>query len=51
MKNAFRPLFLALALLSLAGCGLKGPLYMPDGKTTNTSDNQKNTHQKPSMRP
>lgn len=29
MKNIFRPLILLTALLTLAGCGLKGPLYFP----------------------
>ncbi len=35
MKKIFCPMALALALLSLTGCGLKGPLYFPpaDGKT------------------
>ena len=29
MKNVFRTLFVFVALCSLAGCGLKGPLYFP----------------------
>ncbi|KAA8996435.1 hypothetical protein FJU30_21835 [Affinibrenneria salicis] len=29
MKKEFQPLCLALALLALTGCGLKGPLYFP----------------------
>ncbi|RLM18955.1 hypothetical protein BIY29_17465 [Brenneria alni] len=29
MKKVFRRFFLALSLLSLFGCGLKGPLYFP----------------------
>lgn len=29
MKNVFRALLISTALLSLAGCGLKGPLYFP----------------------
>nr|WP_318384906.1 lipoprotein [uncultured Enterobacter sp.] len=29
MKNVFRTLFALVALMSLAGCGLKGPLYFP----------------------
>jgi predicted small lipoprotein YifL len=35
MKKIFGPLAMALALFSLTGCGLKGPLYFPpaDGKT------------------
>lgn len=39
MKKIFCPLALMLALSSLAGCGLKGPLYFPpaDGKTKPTS--------------
>lgn len=39
MKKIFCPLAVALALLSLTGCGLKGPLYFPpaDGKTKSTS--------------
>ncbi|MEW7313101.1 lipoprotein [Buttiauxella gaviniae] len=34
MKKIFCPLALMLALFSLTGCGLKGPLYFPpaDGK-------------------
>ncbi|BCG11280.1 MULTISPECIES: LPS translocon maturation chaperone LptM [Buttiauxella] len=39
MKKIFCPLALLLALSSLSGCGLKGPLYFPpaDGKTKPTS--------------
>lgn len=35
MKKIFCSLAMALALFSLTGCGLKGPLYFPpaDGKT------------------
>lgn len=51
MKQVFRSFSLALMLLGLVGCGLKGPLYMPSGEPTKTPDAQKNTHQKPSMRP
>nr|WP_035344840.1 lipoprotein [Dickeya aquatica] len=29
MKTIFRQGALAMLVLSLAGCGLKGPLYMP----------------------
>ncbi|PWC14668.1 LPS translocon maturation chaperone LptM [Brenneria corticis] len=29
MKKVFRRFFLALSLLSLFGCGMKGPLYFP----------------------
>mgnify|MGYP004704554665 CR=1 FL=1 len=29
MNKIFRPLAVLLALFSLAGCGLKGPLYFP----------------------
>lgn len=29
MKHPFRPLAVVLALLTLAGCGHKGPLYFP----------------------
>ncbi|MGU3416020.1 LPS translocon maturation chaperone LptM [Enterobacteriaceae bacterium C23F] len=29
MNNFFRPLILLAALTTLAGCGLKGPLYFP----------------------
>lgn len=29
MKKIFSPLALGLALFTLAGCGLKGPLYFP----------------------
>ena len=34
MKNLFRPLALFAALLTLAGCGLKGPLYFPPADKT-----------------
>ncbi|MFJ2977132.1 lipoprotein [Kluyvera sp. NPDC087067] len=34
MNNIFRPLALLLALFSLAGCGLKGPLYFPPADKT-----------------
>ncbi|MGL9736228.1 MAG: LPS translocon maturation chaperone LptM [Symbiopectobacterium sp.] len=51
MKQVFRSFSLALMLLGLVGCGLKGPLYILNGQPTNTPDAQKNTHQKPSMRP
>ncbi|RPH26467.1 hypothetical protein EHN07_11985 [Buttiauxella warmboldiae] len=39
MKKIFCPFALMLALVSLSGCGLKGPLYFPpaDGKTKPTS--------------
>jgi len=39
MKNVFQALVVLLMLLSLSGCGLKGPLYFPpaDGKTKPTS--------------
>lgn len=29
MKNVFRTLFVLIALFTLSGCGLKGPLYFP----------------------
>ena len=32
MKSSARRLGLAVLLFSLAGCGLKGPLYLPDDK-------------------
>lgn len=51
MKKTFRPVLLALSLLGLLGCGLKGPLYFPDGQASDTSNTQQNTQQKPSMRP
>ncbi|AIK15942.1 MULTISPECIES: LPS translocon maturation chaperone LptM [Pectobacterium] len=55
MKNVFRPFFLVLSVVSLLGCGLKGPLYMPaDGKsgasTTQQNENQQ-PQKKPSIRP
>jgi predicted small lipoprotein YifL len=34
MNKIFRPLALLLALFSLAGCGLKGPLYFPPADKT-----------------
>lgn len=34
MKNMFRPLVLLTALMTLAGCGLKGPLYFPPADKT-----------------
>ena len=39
MKKIFCPLAFMLALFSLSGCGLKGPLYFPpaDGKTKSAS--------------
>ncbi|AYN28099.1 hypothetical protein D8682_14605 [Buttiauxella sp. 3AFRM03] len=39
MKKIFCPLAFMLALFSLSGCGLKGPLYFPpaDGTTKPTS--------------
>lgn len=33
MKIKLRCFFISLAALSLVGCGLKGPLYMPEKKT------------------
>ena len=30
MKTSVRTLFASALLFSLAGCGLKGPLYLPD---------------------
>ncbi|MCT4707379.1 lipoprotein [Enterobacteriaceae bacterium H11S18] len=41
MKKIFCPLAVALALFSLTGCGLKGPLYFPpaDGKTKPATQN------------
>ncbi|WP_245929579.1 LPS translocon maturation chaperone LptM [Brenneria roseae] len=54
MKKVFRQFFLALSLLSLFGCGLKGPLYMPpDQKAASTTVEQNGnqaSHQKVSMR-
>lgn len=39
MKKILCPFALMLALFSLSGCGLKGPLYFPpaDGKTKPTT--------------
>ncbi|MFC0074208.1 lipoprotein [Samsonia erythrinae] len=55
MKNVFRQFFLVLLVLSLFGCGLKGPLYMPDDGKPGASTTQQNGNQppqkKPSMRP
>ncbi|MEO3992361.1 LPS translocon maturation chaperone LptM [Pseudocitrobacter cyperus] len=34
MKNIFRPLAVLAVLLSLTGCGLKGPLYFPPADKT-----------------
>lgn len=42
----FRWLFVLLAALTLTGCGLKGPLYMPPAEKAQTSvnsDMQQNT--------
>ncbi|MFC3393501.1 LPS translocon maturation chaperone LptM [Brenneria rubrifaciens] len=53
MKKVVRQFFLALSLLSLFGCGLKGPLYMPpDQKAPSTTGEQnanQASHQKASM--
>ncbi|UVO08150.1 lipoprotein [Pectobacterium polonicum] len=55
MKNVFRPLLLVLSVVSLLGCGLKGPLYMPTDSKPGASTTQQNENQppqkKPSMRP
>ncbi|MEQ9901578.1 MULTISPECIES: LPS translocon maturation chaperone LptM [Pectobacterium] len=55
MKNVFRPLLLVLSVVSLLGCGLKGPLYMPTDSKSGASTTQQNENQppqkKPSMRP
>ncbi|MGL9733618.1 MAG: LPS translocon maturation chaperone LptM [Symbiopectobacterium sp.] len=51
MKQVFRPFSLALMLLELVSCGLKGPLYMSNDEPNNTTDVQKNTYQKPSIHP
>jgi predicted small lipoprotein YifL len=32
MKSSARQLWMPVLLFSLAGCGLKGPLYLPDDK-------------------
>lgn len=34
MKNVFRPLVMLTVLFTLAGCGLKGPLYFPPADKT-----------------
>lgn len=34
MKKIFCPLALGLALLTVSGCGLKGPLYFPPADKT-----------------
>ncbi|VUS39890.1 hypothetical protein SB6421_05088 [Klebsiella huaxiensis] len=34
MKNVFPTLAVLLAVLSLTGCGLKGPLYFPPAEKT-----------------
>ncbi|MFS2302509.1 lipoprotein [Pectobacterium versatile] len=55
MKNVFRQFFLVLAVVSLFGCGLKGPLYMPADGKSGASTTQQNGNQPPqkktSMRP
>ncbi|WP_409308398.1 LPS translocon maturation chaperone LptM [Pectobacterium sp. B1J-3] len=54
MKKVFRQFFLALSLLSLFGCGLKGPLYMPPDEKDASTGVEKHAnqapHQKVSMR-
>ncbi|MFJ5392315.1 lipoprotein [Pectobacterium brasiliense] len=47
MKNVFRQLFLVLAVVSLFGCGLKGPLYMPADGKSGASTTQQNENQPP----
>ncbi|MBN3263627.1 lipoprotein [Pectobacterium brasiliense] len=47
MKNVFRPFFLVLAVVSLLGCGLKGPLYMPADGKSGASTTQQNENQPP----
>ncbi|MCG8709761.1 lipoprotein [Brenneria sp. 4F2] len=43
MKKVFRRFFLALSLLTLFGCGLKGPLYFPsEGKSAAPAAQQQN---------
>lgn len=37
MKNMFCSLALGLAVLTLTGCGLKGPLYFPPADTSTTA--------------
>ncbi|WP_419555586.1 LPS translocon maturation chaperone LptM [Pectobacterium polaris] len=55
MKNVFRQFFLVLSVVSLFGCGLKGPLYMPTDVKSGASTTQQNENQPPqkktSMRP
>ncbi|MBE5201394.1 lipoprotein [Pectobacterium quasiaquaticum] len=55
MKNVFRQFFLVLSVVSLFGCGLKGPLYMPTDGKSGASTTQQNESQPPqkktSMRP
>ncbi|ACT14991.1 lipoprotein [Pectobacterium aroidearum] len=47
MKNVFRQFFLVLAVVSLFGCGLKGPLYMPADGKSGASTTQQNESQPP----
>ncbi|KML64859.1 LPS translocon maturation chaperone LptM [Pectobacterium peruviense] len=47
MKNVLRPFFLVLAVVSLLGCGLKGPLYMPADGKSGASTTQQNENQPP----
>ncbi|WCG82870.1 LPS translocon maturation chaperone LptM [Pectobacterium sp. A5351] len=47
MKNVFRQFFLVLAVVSLLGCGLKGPLYMPADGKSGASTTQQNENQPP----
>ncbi|GKV87130.1 lipoprotein [Pectobacterium atrosepticum] len=51
MKNVFRPFFLVLSVVSLLGCGLKGPLYMPADGKTGSSATQQNENQQPQKKP
>nr|WP_211185851.1 MULTISPECIES: lipoprotein [Brenneria]MCV9879356.1 lipoprotein [Brenneria izbisi]NMN90168.1 putative lipoprotein [Brenneria salicis ATCC 15712 = DSM 30166]RBP63210.1 putative lipoprotein [Brenneria salicis ATCC 15712 = DSM 30166] len=45
MKKVFRRFFLALSLLSLFGCGLKGPLYMPPEQKAASTGAEQNANQ------
>ncbi|TKI04173.1 LPS translocon maturation chaperone LptM [Martelella alba] len=42
MKSQLRPILLALLIMGLYGCGLKGPLYFPP-PAKNAPDNHKTT--------
>ncbi|MGK2946049.1 MAG: LPS translocon maturation chaperone LptM [Candidatus Malihini olakiniferum] len=51
MKQVFRLFSLVLIVVGCVGCGLKGPLYIPNSEPNHITDAKKNMHPKPRMRP